>query len=59
MGKITPELFKKDMEEIERKHGDDTQDFHEVSDQYIIFVLKELGYGEGIEIFERHERWYA
>lgn len=68
---ITPEEFKQKMIEIKEldretakeKYGDNyfstVEDNHRYADWLMCEVLTELGYGEGVEIFEDMERWYS
>ena len=55
---MTPEKFKNEMIAIaERNLG--LEGFHLEADDLICKVMRELGYSDGIEIFEKHEKWYA
>lgn len=54
---MTPEQFKTEMEQIER--SGDTEGGHVDADELMCRVLRELGYGDGVEVFERMDRWYA
>ena len=55
---MTPEEFRDKMQEI---FGDryDTEDAHLEADDLMCKVLTDLGYGEGVEIFTKAEKWYA
>lgn len=57
---MTPEEFAKAMKEIrdEEVHGD-TESCHGRADDLLCSVLRELGYGEGVEHFEDMGKWYA
>ena len=55
---IYPDQFAKDIEEILNEHEHDPAQSHEKMDQYIEKLLKQWGYGEGVEIMERSTRWY-
>lgn len=54
---MTPEEFKKKMLEI--KESKSTEDKHIEADYLMGEVLKELGYGDGVEIFREMDLWYA
>ena len=54
----TPREFANQMEyiftpnfDLERSHG--------MADDLLCEILKELGYGEGVKIFEDADKWYA
>lgn len=60
MGKetqMTKEEFKNKMQAIADKR--DTEGGHIEADDLMCELLKGLGYGEGVEIFEGMDRWYA
>jgi len=55
---MTPEEFAAKMRKIyegrydlERYHGD--------ADDLMVLLLRQLGYGEGVDLFEGSERWYS
>ena len=54
---MTPEQFAKRMREIAKET--DTEDRHINADNLMCDLLKELGYGEGVDIFEDMYKWYA
>ena len=54
---LSPDEFKKTMELI-AKNGD-IEIAHANADDLMSEVLKDLGYKEGIAIFEDMEKWYA
>ena len=54
---ITPEVFKANMQKFADDY--DTEGAHSDADKLMCELLTELGYGEGVEIFKRMERWYA
>ena len=56
---MTPEQFREAMKEIDAKYGADTEGAHALADDLICKVLRELGYGEGIDAFEAMHKWYA
>lgn len=63
---MTPEEFKLAMldaslttYEFEGHHYIDHETAHEKMDDLMCQVLKELGYGDGIDIFSVTTKWYA
>ena len=54
---MTLEEFKIKMQEIADNCG--TEDGHIDADSLMCDLLKELGYSEGVEIFENMNKWYA
>lgn len=57
--KITPEEFKEKMLEIYKEKSGDEEVAHAMMDDLMADLLTELGYGEGIEIFNKQEKWYS
>lgn len=55
----TPEEFAEEMQHIKDVLGDDEERVHLEMDQYILEVLEELGYSEGVAIFFDTPMWYA
>lgn len=57
---MTPEKFAEEMRElsVECSHGD-TELAHVRMDELMCKVLKALGYGEGVDIFDDAHKWYA
>ena len=39
--------------------SDDTEGAHGRADDLLCEVLRHLGYGEGVAIFEKMDKWYA
>lgn len=57
---MTPEEFKKAMVKIrEGIYRNDLEMSHIESDDLLCKALREAGYGEGIDIYETMEKWYA
>lgn len=56
---MTPEQFKKQMEQIENEFGQDIEMAHGKADFLMCKVLSEMGYQEGIKVFEDMPKWYA
>ena len=55
---ITPEEFAAQMRDIFTDGGDlDVE--HCDADDLLCKVLRSLGYGAGVDIFERADKWYA
>ena len=57
---MTPEKFAEEMRELseECSHGD-PELAHVRMDELMCKVLKTLGYGEGVDIFDNAHKWYA
>lgn len=55
----TPEEFKHEIEEIIETECRDEETSHVRMDELMRRVLTELGYGEGIILFENQPKWYA
>lgn len=62
---ITPEEFAKKMKEIKDAYIDEDEDWNDVEDVHfdmdvlMMEVLRSLGYGEGVDIFDETDKWYA
>ena len=54
---MTPEEFKEKMDEI-RAIGYE-EDCHIYGDKLMCELLRSLGYGDGVEIFEKMPKWYS
>lgn len=54
-----PEAFKTRMANIFYSAGDDPESCHGQMDDVMCEFFRHLGYGEGIDIFEAAEKWYA
>lgn len=59
MAAMTPEEFAARMREIAKDAAGDREAAHSHADNLMCEALKALGYGEGVEVFVRMERWYA
>ena len=53
---ITPKEFEAEMREITK---DDPETAHINADDLMLNLLTQLGYGDGVKIFENMERWYS
>jgi hypothetical protein len=56
---MTPEEFRQQMEDAARDHAGDTEVLHARMDTNMAELLMSLGYGEGIKVFDRCDKWYA
>ena len=62
---MTPTEFLEALKEIDEttkrpgRQYDDLEQFHSDADDLMCKILRDLGYGEGIDFFENHEKWYA
>ena len=54
---MTPEEFRNAM--MGHKENDDVEDAHKDADVLMCKVLRSLGYAEGVEVFEKMQKWYA
>lgn len=57
-GIVSPMEFKARMAAIE-KNAADSEAAHTAADELMTTTLRSLGYGEGIDIFDRLEIWYS
>jgi len=55
----TPERFKEEMQKIKTEIGGDEEAAHAKMDRLMSRVLVELGYYDGVKIFEEQDKWYA
>jgi hypothetical protein len=57
---MTPEEFAARMRELYPQNGVyDNEQAHVRADELMCELLRSLGYGEGVDIFDAAERWYA
>lgn len=59
---MTPEEFKNEMQKISNRQGEkyiDVEITHAEADDLMCEMLRELGYGEGVDVFEDMPKWYA
>jgi len=54
---MTPEEFKAKMQECADNY--DTECGHSNADALMCELLRSMGYGEGVLIFEEMDKWYA
>ena len=51
--------FYERMDNIRRMHSDDKELCHRLMDNLMCEKLRDLGFDEGVEIFEKTGKWYA
>jgi hypothetical protein len=56
---MTPKEFTEEMRKIQNETDGDEEAIHGKMDELMCKVLKELGYGDGVDIFEGQTKWYA
>lgn len=56
---MTPDEFKNEMLKIDEKYGGDLESCHAYMDDLMCSLLTDLGYKDGIEIFNNTDKWYA
>jgi hypothetical protein len=54
---MTPEEFAKKMEDISKIKN--TEEAHQLADALLCDCLRELGYQDGVDIFENMCKWYT
>ena len=55
----TPEQFREEMLELGKSFGGDREDVHFEQDRAMCRMLAELGYGAGVDIFLKQDKWYS
>ena len=56
---MSPAEFVKALRAVAVECRGDTENLHCEADDLLCRVLTELGYGEGVEIFKKLDKWYA
>lgn len=62
---MSPAEFLEALKEIDKttkrpgRQYDDYELFHISADDLMCEILRGLGYGDGVDFFETHEKWYA
>ena len=56
-GEFSAKGFANEMRRIDRDNN--TEMAHIYADELICKLLRELGYGEGVDIFEQMDKWYS
>lgn len=47
------------MKDIAWKNGSDPEGAHVDMDELMVIVLRQLGYGDGCDVFDNQHKWYA
>ena len=56
---MLPNEFKSRMQRLSEDYADDPEILHREADNLICQLLSDLGYGEGIDIYNKMDIWYA
>lgn len=56
---ISPDEFRDMMIEIRERNDGEAEMTHICMDIFMCETLKLLGYGEGVEVFEKQDKWYS
>jgi hypothetical protein len=58
---MSPEEFKVAMQAliVEEENDSDTEETHYKADKLMCDILEELGYGDGVALFNKLHKWYA
>ena len=56
---MSPDEFRDRMLEIAKGAEYDPEEHHGEADDLMCEILTDLGYGEGVKVFEEMDRWYA
>ena len=56
---LTPEEFKNKMDFVDKRYTGDEEIMHIEADELMCYLLTKLGYGDGIDIFNKMKKWYA
>ena len=56
MSRMTPDEFETKMKEAAEEGGEIG---HRLADELMAELLTSLGYGKGVEVFEKIDKWYA
>lgn len=56
---MTPKEFANKMQSLIDRLEDDIEGCHAEADYLLCLALKELGYEEGVKLFEEMTKWYA
>lgn len=51
--------FANEMRRIDRNNKNNQEMAHILADELMCKLLRELGYGEGVDIFEKMDIWYS
>lgn len=56
---MSPKQFYERMLEIPKKYYYDDEATHMYMDELMCELLAELGYGDGVKVFEETQKWYS
>ena len=56
---ISPDKVAARMREISKMSIEDEEEAHVKADELMCEVLRELGYGEAVDVFKNMRKWYA
>lgn len=56
---MTQKEFAREMGRLKGLHAEDPEAFHAEADTLMCLMLCELGFEEGVKVFEEAEKWYA
>ena len=56
---MTPQQFKEAMQKIHDEQAGDCEMCHASMDALLCKVLRQLGYHQGVDVFEDTGKWYA
>lgn len=56
---ISPQEFKHVMKITKRRYKDDPEECHMHMDSIMGTMLEDLGYGEGVKVFDSVMKWYS
>ena len=59
LSELRADKFAEEMREALQRYGDDEEIVHRIGDGLMCDLLRELGYGKGVDIFEDMSKWYA
>lgn len=57
--RVSPDKFRDTMIEIRERNDSDPEMTHIYMDKFMCKTFKLLGYGEGVEVFEKQDKWYS
>ena len=56
---MKPKEFRNEMIVLSEMYPNDPEAFHYYADELLCALLRELGYGEGIDVFDAAGKWYS
>ena len=54
---MSPKEFTEKMKALAEKYGE--EEFHIAADRLMGDLLTSIGYGEGVDVFEKTSKWYS